>query len=78
LCSRFCGTPRRALRTAGPNAKIQKSHFINTSQTYIEKLPTVQDRSVTSSLEGLVLIYNIVRDSLNFSVTGEVTRQVIF
>ena len=47
---------------------IVHASLLFSSQTWIENLPTVRDRSVTSSVDGLVdglaLIYSIVRDSL--------------
>ena len=52
-------------RTAESDAIMLKSLLIALSQILIENYPTVQDRSVTPSLEGLALIYSIVRDSLN-------------
>jgi hypothetical protein len=71
LCPWFCRTSRRALRTAEPDLKMQIECFIDKSQTQIENFPTAKDRSTILNLEGLALIYSIVRNSLDFSVMGE-------
>lgn len=80
LCQRFCRTPRRALRTSGPDATMRES-FIDMSKAQ-SKTQSDSDRTPSHCAgqecnEGLGLIYSIVRDSLDFRVTGEVTRQVI-
>ena len=58
---------RESSRTVEAPAIVHAS-LLFSSQTWIENLPTVRDRSVTSSVDGLVdglaLIYSIVRDSL--------------
>ena len=61
----FCGKPRRAQELQSLMELCIRVFLLFSSQTQITIVPTVQDRCVTTSLEGLALIYSIVRDSLN-------------
>ena len=61
------GTPRRTLK---PAELVQRNMRVFQFNSDSENLLTAQDRSATMRLGVLVFLYSIVKDSLDFRVTG--------